>query len=103
MFAEEAGMLGEKSISLEENVLQKHAAFFDINKDGVIYPWETFQGFHCFSFSLQFSTFFLLLQLIILEKTRLGFLGNNLVQNLFFQYATASPARKDHDVKEMLK
>lgn len=60
MFAEEAGMLGEKSISLEENVLQKHAAFFDINKDGVIYPWETFQGFHCFSFPLQFSTFFLL-------------------------------------------
>ncbi|XP_008803896.1 probable peroxygenase 5 [Phoenix dactylifera] len=36
--------------------LQKHVAFFDRNKDGVIYPWETFQGFRAIGCGVALST-----------------------------------------------
>ncbi|KAF5945699.1 hypothetical protein HYC85_015927 [Camellia sinensis] len=41
----------------DENALQKHVNFFDRNKDGVIYPWETFQGFRAIGCGIFLSTF----------------------------------------------
>ncbi|KAI3933846.1 hypothetical protein MKX01_028172 [Papaver californicum] len=39
-----------------QSVLQKHASFFDRNKDGVIYPWETFQACRAIGLSIGIST-----------------------------------------------
>ncbi|XAR72203.1 Plant seed peroxygenase [Bertholletia excelsa] len=46
------GMVGH-----DQNVLQKHVSFFDRNKDGLIYPWETFQGFRAIGCGILLSSF----------------------------------------------
>ncbi|XP_024030698.1 probable peroxygenase 4 [Morus notabilis] len=48
---------GEKKfIPSNEFVLQKHAAFFDRNHDGVVYPWETFKGFRAIGSGIPLSS-----------------------------------------------
>ncbi|XP_057445495.1 probable peroxygenase 4 [Lotus japonicus] len=49
------GIVGEKPIPYDQNVLQKHVAFFDRNHDGIIYPWETFQGFRAIGCGMPLS------------------------------------------------
>ncbi|KAK2989364.1 hypothetical protein RJ640_005826 [Escallonia rubra] len=45
-----------EGVDTDENVLQKHVVFFDRNKDGIIYPWETFQGFRAIGCGLLLSS-----------------------------------------------
>ncbi|XP_050373704.1 probable peroxygenase 4 isoform X2 [Argentina anserina] len=41
----------------EHDTLQRHVAFFDRNHDGIVYPWETFQGFRAIGCGLFLSSF----------------------------------------------
>nr|GLL32881.1 probable peroxygenase 5 isoform X2 [Ipomoea trifida] len=53
--------------------LQKHVAFFDINKDGIIYPWETYQGFRKIGCGVPLSVFAsLFINLGLSKKSRPG-------------------------------
>ncbi|XP_026380615.1 probable peroxygenase 4 [Papaver somniferum] len=79
----------EESIMNDNNqsVLQKHVAFFDRNKDGVIYPWETFQGFRAIGCGLGLSTLAsIFINMGLSGKTRPGKFPNPLfpivVQNI---------------------
>nr|DAD32183.1 TPA_asm: hypothetical protein HUJ06_011034 [Nelumbo nucifera] len=46
---------GGEAINGDQTALQKHVAFFDRNKDGLIYPWETFEGFRAIGCGIPLS------------------------------------------------
>ncbi|KAM0961108.1 hypothetical protein ACFX13_020853 [Malus domestica] len=57
----------------EEDVLQRHVAFFDRNHDGIVYPWETFQGFRAIGCGIMLSTVSaFLINAALSRKTRQG-------------------------------
>ncbi|CAK9185209.1 unnamed protein product [Ilex paraguariensis] len=43
-------------VDTEPTALQKHVMFFDQNKDGILYPWETYQGGRAIGFGILRST-----------------------------------------------
>ncbi|KAI4357575.1 hypothetical protein L6164_001514 [Bauhinia variegata] len=67
------GALAEKPIPLDENILQKHVSFFDRNHDGIIYPWETFEGFRAIGCGIGLSIgAALFINIGLSQKTRPG-------------------------------
>lgn len=57
------------------SVLQQHAAFFDRNGDGVIYPWETFQGLRAIGLGYASSVgTAMLLHLVLTYPTQPGWI-----------------------------
>ncbi|KAG0489183.1 hypothetical protein HPP92_007994 [Vanilla planifolia] len=62
------------------SVLQQHAAFFDRNKDGIIYPWETYQGFRAIGFGFVISLLAgFLLNFLLSFATKQGWLPSPLL------------------------
>ncbi|XP_009613328.1 probable peroxygenase 5 isoform X3 [Nicotiana tomentosiformis] len=57
----------------EPTPLGKHVMFFDINKDGIIYPWETYQGLRKLGHNIFRSLLAaVLIHLVLSHKTRPG-------------------------------
>ncbi|EOY01080.1 Caleosin-related family protein [Theobroma cacao] len=62
-----------RPIPTDQNVLQKHVAFFDRNHDGLIYPWETFEGFRAIGAGYMLSiASAILINIALSRKTRAG-------------------------------
>ncbi|VVA92264.1 unnamed protein product [Arabis nemorensis] len=64
---------GGKSDKEGYTELEKHVAFFDRNGDGIVYPWETYQGFRAIGTGrLMSAVAGLLINMGLSQKTRPG-------------------------------
>ncbi|EOA36672.1 hypothetical protein CARUB_v10012010mg, partial [Capsella rubella] len=63
----------EESVQEGRTALEKHVAFFDRNGDGVVYPWETYQGFRALGTGRLASAFAaIFINMGLSRKTRPG-------------------------------
>ncbi|XP_031381340.1 probable peroxygenase 4 isoform X2 [Punica granatum] len=63
----------EGNCEREEHALEKHVAFFDRNHDGLVYPWETYEGFRAIGCGIPLSAISaILINLALSHKTRPG-------------------------------
>ncbi|KAI3831924.1 hypothetical protein MKX03_022296 [Papaver bracteatum] len=73
MAATSSNQSEEPLMNNSQTVLQKHVAFFDRNKNGVIYPCETFKGLRAIGHGMGTSLFTaLLINVLFSGKTRPG-------------------------------
>ncbi|KAI1099859.1 Caleosin-domain-containing protein [Jackrogersella minutella] len=60
------------SSNQSETALQRHISFFDRDNDGVIWPWDVYNGFRELGFCILFSIGSLLIPVFFSYPTRLG-------------------------------